>query len=392
MKILSERILNIPGYWITNINAHSEQCYYLSLRKKAQCPVCKSKKLLNKDKKTRKIQHESIALRLTYLFINCHKYQCKHCGKYFWERLPAILPYNRKTEPLRKQVAHHAMRGVTKKDIASDFKIGQATVHRYFLKELKLLSNEILTYECPRILGIDEHFFTKKQGYVTTLCDISQKRIFDLLLGRSEKSLERFFIKLKNRERCKIVCMDLSETYRHLIKRFFPNAKIVSDRFHVIRVINHHFMKQWQNIDPLGRKNRGLLSLMRRHESKLTEEQKQRLRTYFKDHPGLEAIYDFKQEICVLLNSKNKTKKQCRDLIPQFFGIVEQLKTSCFEPMVTLGKTLDSWKEEMTRMWRFSWSNAMTEGFHNKMKMLVRRAYGFRNFENYRLWVKILCR
>ena len=42
-------------------------------------------------------------------------------------------------------------------------------------------------------------------------------------------------------------------------------------------------------------------------------------------------------------------------------------------------------------MWRFSKSNGITEGFHNKMEMISRRAYGFRNFENYRLRVLTHC-
>jgi len=45
----------------------------------------------------------------------------------------------------------------------------------------------------------------------------------------------------------------------------------------------------------------------------------------------------------------------------------------------------------IVRMWRFSKSNGMTEGFHTKMEMLSRRAYGFRNFENDRLRALALC-
>jgi transposase len=59
--------------------------------------------------------------------------------------------------------------------------------------------------------------------------------------------------------------------------------------------------------------------------------------------------------------------------------------------MVTLSKTLESWREEVARMFRFTKSNGILEGFHNKMEMILRRAYGFRNFENYRLRVKALC-
>jgi len=42
-------------------------------------------------------------------------------------------------------------------------------------------------------------------------------------------------------------------------------------------------------------------------------------------------------------------------------------------------------------MWRFSRNNGITEGFHTKMEMISRRAFGFRNFHNYRLRVLALC-
>jgi len=59
--------------------------------------------------------------------------------------------------------------------------------------------------------------------------------------------------------------------------------------------------------------------------------------------------------------------------------------------LVTLGDTLYSWSEEIVRMWRFTRSNGITEGFHNKMETINRQAYGFRNFENYRMRVQVLC-
>jgi len=71
--------------------------------------------------------------------------------------------------------------------------------------------------------------------------------------------------------------------------------------------------------------------------------------------------------------------------------MIQQLKESGFINMRKLGRTLDSWKEEIVRMWRFSKTNSITEGLHNKMEMLSRRAFGFRNFENYRLRVRVHC-
>jgi transposase len=83
--------------------------------------------------------------------------------------------------------------------------------------------------------------------------------------------------------------------------------------------------------------------------------------------------------------------KQGKRLIPLFLKMMSALKESAFKRLVTLGKTLYQWRDEVVRMWRFTKNNGITEGFHRKMKLIQRRAYGFRNFENYRLRVKVLC-
>src|SRR5260221_10697902 len=82
---------------------------------------------------------------------------------------------------------------------------------------------------------------------------------------------------------------------------------------------------------------------------------------------------------------KKKMKaRQCKRVIPIFLKMITAHKESPFKRLVTLGKTLYQWREEVVRMWRFTKNNGITEGFHRKMKLIQRRAYGFRNFENYR--------
>jgi transposase len=68
---------------------------------------------------------------------------------------------------------------------------------------------------------------------------------------------------LPGKENVRVIVMDLSETYRAIARKYFPNAMIVADRFHVVRMVNQHFLKLWQQYDPEGRKNRGLRSLER---------------------------------------------------------------------------------------------------------------------------------
>lgn len=92
-----------------------------------------------------------------------------------------------------------------------------------------------------------------------------------------------------------------------------------------------------------------------------------------------------------LLRNKHRKASECRSLVRQFIYIVEELRQAPMPVLKSLAATLWSWRDEIARMWRFTKSNAITEGLHNKMEVISRRAYGFRNFGNYRLRVRALC-
>ena len=240
---------------------------------------------------------------------------------------------------------------------------------------------------CPRVLGIDEHFFTRKKGYATTFVDLRNHKVFDVKLGRSEPSLRGYLKGLNERDKVQVVVMDLSDTYRRIAQRYFPKAIIVADRFHVVRLINQHFLKLWKEYDPEGRKKRGLISLMRRHQWKLRTEQYVNLMDYLAQFPVLKTLYKIKQKLIRFMLLKTLTVRRMKAKLPRYLELVEQLQDS---PLRALAKTLTSWMEPIMAMWRFSKTNGITEGFHNKMEMISRRAYGFRNFENYRLRVLTL--
>jgi len=146
--------------------------------------------------------------------------------------------------------------------------------------------------------------------------------------------------------------MDLAPSYRALVRKHFPQARIVADRF---------------------------------------EEQFQRLAGYLATHPALEVIYRFKQRLTSLLTEKHHTRKKCEKLAPRLLRAIQELRDAGLAPLVQLGHTLHSWREEIATMWRFTRNNGITEGFHTKMEAMQRQAYGFRNFQNYRLRVKVLC-
>ena len=355
------------------------------------CPHCGATRLRDKGRYGRRVRHENWGLRPFVLQVEGRKLRCLECGRHFRERFPGMLPYQRASEAFQKMVFRQHLDGINRSRLGRRERIGAATVERYFRRGLERQFAEWHPPRCPQVLGIDEHFFTRRQGYATTLCDLKNHKIYDVVLGRSELSLEAYFHRLEGKADVRVVCMDLATNYRALVRHHFPEALIVADRFHVIRIINHHFLACWREIDPVGAKNRGLLSLMRRHRHRLGPEQHLRLAAYLATLPALQLIYKFKQRLCYLLLKKSRNRKQCEALLPRFLRAVHELRQAGLAQLVQLGQTLHSWSQEIVAMGRFTRNNGITEGFHNKMELISRQAYGFRNFENYRLRVKVLC-
>lgn len=357
-----------------------------------KCPSCGGKRLRKKDSFQREIRHFCLGLKTTIFKIKTHKFYCRSCGKYFNSRLPGILPYQQSSELFKDEVAvrHHS--GYAKSRLGECVKLSSSTIERYYQRYLRLRDRETVDAHCPKILGIDEKHFTRKLGFMTTFADLKRRKVYDLALGRSEKSLEGFVRKIPHKENCKVMLMDLCDPFRALARKHFPNALVVADRFHVIKLTNHHFVKTWALLDEEGRRDRALTSLMRRHEWNLKDDaQRERLRSYLRSRPGLEAIYDFKQKLTALLLSRVSGKNQARPLVHEFTRAIRELQESGFKPLQTLGNTLESWQEEIVRMWRFKRTNSITEGLHNRMEEILRRAYGMRNFQNFRVRVKAFC-
>lgn len=349
--IRSEAVLGLRGYQINGIEEVAGKVR-IAVRHggTVACPHCQSQQLRIKDRRLRRPRHESWGLRHCVLELESCKYQCRDCGRSFWQRFPGILARKRATEPFRRSVFVAHWDGVNRSRLGRREGISGATVERWFEEYLRREDAERQGAPCPRVLGIDEHFFWRKDGYVTTFCDLRRHKIFDVVLGRREAALEEYLAKLPGKERVRVVCMDLSSVYRSLVHKYFPNARMVAERFHVIRLINHHFLACWREIDPVGSKHRGLLSLIRRHRHNRKPEQQTKLESYWEQFPAVREIYRFKQKLCYLLLKKHRTRKKCVPLVNRFLKALHDLSEAKLAQLVQLGQTLASWSVEIAMM------------------------------------------
>ncbi len=384
--------IGIAGYREVRRQSNEQEELWLELEEAVgSCRHCGSQEIVSKGRYERQARHLDVFGRASWLRIQTRRWECRECGRSFVPELPGLRPWRRSTEPWRESIYRDHHEGICATAMARMRRLGSATVGRIYAEFTGRKARERESLQCPRILGIDEHRVHRGLPFATTFCDLKNRRIFDIVPGRSERELAAFLSRLQGREKVKVVCIDLSSTYRALVRKWFPNARIVADRFHVVRVLQHHFLELARQIVPELKNHRGLLSVLRRHPSRLEERQQARLGKLLADYPALQPLHEKMVELWDLLRLKHQTARACRHHIGRLLRLIEDLRQSTFEPLVRLAKTFHHWREALVTMWRFTRNNGITEGFHRKMKLIQRRAYGFKNFHNYRLRVIAQC-
>ena len=161
----------------------------------------------------------------------------------------------------------------------------------------------------PEIIGIDEHTIHKGYKFATTIADLSHHRVYDVIKGKRHSDIESTLMSYKGRENVKVVCMDLSSGYRSIVRRCFPRAKIVADRFHVIRLVLHHFMEFCKSAQEEVKWNRKITYPLRKRRERLKAQEMERLKSFFRGNPAIELAYEFKERLCGLLNKKESDGK-----------------------------------------------------------------------------------
>jgi transposase len=384
--------LALPGYRIIRFESNILMRIFVeAVEAPRLCPCCGGDRLRSKGRYERRVKDLPCLVNPSELVITCRRYRCIDCGRSCVQRLPGVMPGRRSTERWREHVYELHDDGICASVLARRVNAAPATVGRIYAQFTERKAKERLSLDCPRVLGIDEHTLHKGQRFATTFCDLKRHRVFDISPGRSEAELASYLSRLRGRDKVQVICIDLSNTYRSMIRRWFPRAAIVADRFHAVRLVGLHLMRVARQLCPALGWNRAWLGVLRMRADHLDPLQRQRLAKLLADHPALVGIYEMKEKLCTLLRHKEQSKKACRHHIRHLMEAIDVLKRSNLEAACTLAKALSGWTEEIVRMWRFSRNNGITEGFHRKMKLIQRRAYGFRSFENYRLRVIAQC-
>lgn len=373
------KLLNLEDVIIKNVENISNQLHiYIELpRKKHICPHCGAKTDRIHDYRLQTIKDIPLA-RDTFLHLRKRRYSCS-CGKRFFEKNSFLPRYHRVTNRLVAEVIYSFQKLFSAKEIGAQYNISGATAMRYFNN-----FNRNLT-ALPQVVSIDE--FKGNSGgqkYNTIVVDPANKKVLDILPDRYENHLIKYFLQFTSRKDVQYFICDMSNHFRNVAKTCFPQAKIVADKFHVIRQVYWAMEKVRKNEqEKLSKKFRKYFKkskyLLAKRIEKLKPEEMDRLSLMFEISPRLAQAYRLKNEFLSVMDSENSEKG--KDRFVHWLLSTEQLN---IEEFSNCTKAYRNWFQEILNSMDVPWTNGYIEGCNNKTKVLKRVCFGMQNFNNFR--------
>ena len=166
-------------------------------------------------------------------------------------------------------------------------------------------------YPWPAVVGLDEHFFRRGprgfRQFVSMVVDFKNRRLFELVEGRTVAELEAQLASIPGRENVRFVVMDMCDPYRRFAQRFFPNARLVADKFHVLRLLSPHINRRRRLIEG-DRRSAALRRLLLRSRFRLEHAERYALDQWLTGHPELRALYDAKEAMHSLYRIRGRDR------------------------------------------------------------------------------------
>jgi len=215
--------------------------------------------------------------------------------------------------------------------------------------------------------------------------DYKNRRLFELVEGRTVGEMEAALGHIEGRENVQYVVIDMCDPYRSFAQRFFPNAQLVADKFHVLLLLSPHINRRRRLIEG-DRRSAALRRLLLRSRFRVEYADRLALDQWLENHPELHAMYEAKEALHSLYRTRGygRAKKALT-------ALTDRLAVSPLAELQTLRRTLIRWRREILAYFATGLTNGRTEGFNNKAKVVKRRAYGYRSFSNYRLRLLNAC-
>jgi transposase len=278
----------------------------------------------------------------------------------------------------------------SRKGVAKREKLSETTVKEIFIKWAKQSTRHSMEGHV-QTLGIDELSLVKRRKqYVLVLSDLDRHWIIAILPDRKKRTLIRWLKALSHDQQraIQVVSTDMWEPYRQAIHEVLPWVQHVADRFHVMKQLNERLSQARRAIqkraDEATRKAlKGSRWILVRARDDLNAKEEAKLQAVLAASPELRTMYLLKEEFRLICDKARDRQQAARFLLAWIYKVRATGNTR----LLKFVATLRNWWDEFLNYFIDRVTQGFVEGINNAVRFVIRRAFGFRNFDNFRLHI-----
>ena len=366
----------------------------LEALEKSKCPQCGLSD--NRyDSSFQRIYIGSLLGRPIYGLLRVYRIDCPHCG---------ILTEKQEISEGKKRYSRAVGRDMVRYTALMDnasvsrlLGISASMVYRIDRDELESLMGkykEKMSLSLSSEISIDEVSYKRRHKYATVLTNYRDAKVIWLEKGRKSRDLQQAYQCLgKGINKLKTVAIDFWQPYEQVTRKTIPNARIIFDRFHLSRILNRKLEEErraYQSQLPdeekkLIKKQSRWLILKRK--ANLNQTHKEHLEQLKKKNEPLYELYLLKEEFLDIFE-KERTRQEGKQMIMSWANEVLKLK---YKKYKSFARIILKRVDTLVNWFDCPISNAKAEGVNNVIKSLLKRAYGYKDFEYFRAKVLQKC-
>lgn len=356
---------------------------------RVRCPCCGRVVKRFEDRYGRLVRHLDLSGYECYLYFEEYKLHCR-CGYRGMEDVGFCGAHRHSTRQYEGYVARLCDFMSVKEAsliVGLDWKTVKDIDKAHIQSTLKGLSEEH-----PRRIGIDEVAYQKGHKYLTVVRDVDQGHVLWVGVDRKKETLDSFFRELGAEKSSEIMVavMDMWDPYIASVRQH-TGADIVFDKFHVAKKVNEALDKvrrrEFKEADKDVRKEfkKKRFLVLKRNEN-LSPEKRETLTSLLEKNETLQKAYLLKEQLLDILDEKQEAIAIRR---------LETWKNNALESRIReyedVLKTIGNYLYGIHNYFKHKITNAASEGFNNKIGLIKRRAYGYRDIEYFMLKIIKLC-
>lgn len=351
-------------------------------RGEVTCPRCGRATTKEHDRRLQWKQDRRLRDKAVFLQLIKRRFRCLWCGKVFTEPDEVFGSRRRSTYRFREYLGEEALHQTVKRTAEKE-EVGEGLVRRCVAEEIKRRLEARDSVTTPEFIGLDEFSVSGRRLYHTAICDLGRGEVMEVVEGQGAQKVEEYLSSLRDSERVRAVAMDMHEPFRQAARMSLPQAKVVVDKFHLIRHVNEAVDKVRSRLQGGSRrgKKRDLFKsryTLLKGVERLTSSERARITRLFYLYPELEKAWVAKEGFREWYRGNNRANAQ---------SMLESLETAAvpIPEFTELRHTLVNWRAEILNYFDYPITNGFVEGKNNRIKTIKRMAYGYRNMANFRL-------